>query len=125
MATTQKQYTVRAAHCDYRASEEEIYQTLRRITDPLARSCEKIERANTVAIKLNMMKLQERIVYFEGRRRELVDDAVARATFRLLRSTLQVYRELCGEFARNEAQARRISTASPAQISRPRRSLSR
>jgi uncharacterized protein (DUF362 family) len=87
--TGSKPYTVRAAHCDYRASEEEIYQTLRRITDPLARSWEKIERANTVAIKLNMMKLQERIVYFEGRRRELVDDAVARATFRLLREHMR------------------------------------
>ena len=84
-----KQYTVRAAHCDYRASEEEIYQALRRITDPLARSWEQIERANTVAIKLNMMKLPERIVYFEGRRRELVDDAVARAVFRLLREHMR------------------------------------
>src|SRR6266545_5343340 len=83
--TTTKPHTVRAAHCDYRSSEEEIYQTLRRVTDPLSRSWEKIERADTVVIKLNMMKLPERIVYFEGRRRELVDDAVARAVFRLLR----------------------------------------
>ena len=29
----EKQFKVRAAHCDYRATEEEIYQTLRRITD--------------------------------------------------------------------------------------------
>ncbi|MBI3970209.1 MAG: DUF362 domain-containing protein [Chloroflexi bacterium] len=82
---TGKAYTVRAARCDHRASEEEIYQTLRRITDPLARSWEKIERANKVVIKLNMMKLPERIVYFEGRRRELVDDAVCRAVLRLLK----------------------------------------
>src|SRR5919107_1948505 len=69
-------YTVRAARCDHRASDEEIYATLRRITDPLTRSWEKIERANKVVIKLNMMKLPDRLYYFEGRRRELVDEFV-------------------------------------------------
>jgi uncharacterized protein (DUF362 family) len=87
--TSGKAYAVRAAHCDHRASEEEVYRTLRRITDPLARSWEKIERADKVVIKLNMMKLPERVVYFEGRRRELVDDAVARAVFRLLREHMR------------------------------------
>ncbi len=82
---SEKAYTVRAARCDYRASAEEIYQTLRRITDPLARSWAKIERAQKVVMKLNMMKLPGRIVYFQGRRRELVDDAVCRATLRLLK----------------------------------------
>src|SRR5919202_5049267 len=80
-----KAYTVRAARCDYRASEEEIYQTVRRITDPLSRSWAKIERAQKVVMKLNMMKLPARIVYFQGRRRELVDDAVCRAVLRLLK----------------------------------------
>jgi uncharacterized protein (DUF362 family) len=84
-----KAYTVRAAHCDHRAPDEEIYQTLRRITDPLTRSWQKIERADKVVIKLNMMKLPERLYRFEGRRRELVDDAVARATFRLLREHMR------------------------------------
>src|SRR5919202_5792108 len=83
--TSEKAYTVRAARCDYRTSEEEIYQTLRRITDPLARSWAKIERAHRVVMKLNMMKLPGRIVYFQGRRRELVDEAVCRATLRLLK----------------------------------------
>src|SRR5687767_4387259 len=82
-------YSVRATRCDYRASEEEIYQALRKVTDPLARSWEKIERANKVVVKLNMMKMPERIVYFEGRRRELVDDAVARATFRILKEHMR------------------------------------
>jgi uncharacterized protein (DUF362 family) len=82
-------YTVRAARCDHRASDEEIYATLRRITDPLTRSWQKIERANKVVIKLNMMKLPERLYYFEGRRRELVDDAVARGVFRLLREHMR------------------------------------
>jgi uncharacterized protein (DUF362 family) len=84
-----KAYTVRAARCDHRASDEAIYATLRRITDPLARSWGKIERANKVVIKLNMMKLPERLYRFEGRRRELVDDAVARAVFRLLREHMR------------------------------------
>ena len=41
----EKNYKVRAAHCNWRASEEEIYRTLRRITDPLHRSWEKLEKA--------------------------------------------------------------------------------
>ena len=80
-----KDYMTRAAHCDYRATEEEIFQTLRRITDPLTRSWEKIERAKKVVIKFNMMKLPDRIEYFKGRRRELVDDVTCRAILRLIK----------------------------------------
>ncbi len=80
-----KQHTVRAARCDHRASDEEIYQVLRRITDPLKRSWERLQQANRVVIKFNMMKQPEDIVYFEGRRQELVDDAICRAVLRLLR----------------------------------------
>ncbi len=81
----EKQYTVRATHCNHRASDEEIYQTLKRTTDPLKRSWERLEKANRIVIKFNMMKQPEDIVYFEGRRQELVDDAVCRAVLRLLR----------------------------------------
>ena len=81
----EKPYRVRAAHCDHRASDEEIYRTLKRITDPLTRSWERIEKADRVAIKFNMMKPRDRIIPFEGRRRELVDDAVCRAVLRLLK----------------------------------------
>ena len=81
----EKQFKVRAAHCDYRATEEEIYQTLRRITDPLTHAWKPIETAKKVVMKLNMMKPAERIIYFEGRRRELVDDAVCRAVLRLIK----------------------------------------
>ena len=80
-----KAYKVRAAHCDHRVSEEEIYQTLRRITDPLTRSWEKIEKADRVVFKFNMMMPPERIVYFEGRRQELVDEAVCRGVLRLVK----------------------------------------
>ena len=80
-----RQYTVRASHCDHRASEEEIYEVLKRTTDPLERSWKKLEKAQRIVLKFNMIKPPERIEYFAGRRRELVDDAVARAMLRLLR----------------------------------------
>ena len=80
-----RQYRVRASHCDHRASEEEIYQVLKRTTDPLERSWQKLEKARRIVLKFNMIKPPERIEYFAGRRRELVDDAVARAVLRLLR----------------------------------------
>ncbi|MDE2808153.1 MAG: DUF362 domain-containing protein [Gemmatimonadota bacterium] len=79
------QYAVRASHCDHRASEEEIYEVLKRTTDPLERSWKKLEKARRIVLKFNMIKPPERIEYFAGRRRELVDDAVARAVLRLLR----------------------------------------
>ena len=79
------QYAVRALHCDHRASEEEIYEVLKRTTDPLERSWKKLEKARRIVLKFNMIKPPERIEYFAGRRRELVDDAVARAVLRLLR----------------------------------------
>ena len=80
-----RQYTVRASHCDHRASEKEIYEVLKRTTDPLERSWKKLEKARRIVLKFNMIKPPERIEYFAGRRRELVDDAVARAVLRLLR----------------------------------------
>lgn len=80
-----KQYAVRASHCHHQASEEEIYEVLKRTTDPLDRSWKKLEKARRIALKFNMIKPPERIEYFAGRRRELVDDAVARAVLRLLR----------------------------------------
>ncbi|MDP6775516.1 MAG: DUF362 domain-containing protein [Candidatus Latescibacteria bacterium] len=82
---SEKRYAVRAARCDHQASEEEIYATLRRITDPLARSWQKLEQAERVVLKFNMMMPPDRVIRYEGRRRELVDDAVCRAVLRLLR----------------------------------------
>ena len=80
-----RQYAVRASHCDHRASEKEIYEVLKRTIDPLERSWKKLEKARRIVLKFNMIKPPERIEYFAGRRRELVDDAVARAVLRLLR----------------------------------------
>ena len=78
-------YRVRAAHCDHRADEAEIYETLVRITDPLERSWKRLTTASRIVIKLNMMKLPDKIIHYEGRRRELVDEAVCRAVLRLLK----------------------------------------
>ena len=72
----EKAYRVRAAQCDHRASFEEIYETLKRITDPLKSSWARIEKAKKIVIKFNMMKPIDNVVYFEGRRQELVDDGL-------------------------------------------------
>ena len=84
-SAAEKAYSVRAARCHHQASDEEIFENLERVTAPLARSWEKIEKAKKIVIKFNMIKRRESIEYFAGRRRELVDDAVCRAVLRLLR----------------------------------------
>jgi uncharacterized protein (DUF362 family) len=88
-ASVSKQYSVRAVRCDHTAPDEAVYERLREATDPLARSWSKLEQARTIAIKLNMSKPSDRIPRYEGRRQELVDEAVARAVFRLLRERTQ------------------------------------
>ena len=80
-----KDYAVRATHCSHKASLDEIYQKLKEITAPLSRSWEKIERAKKVGIKVNMQFRTQSIRYIGGRRQELVDDDVLRASLRLLR----------------------------------------
>lgn len=80
-----KDYAVRATHCSHKASLDEIYQKLKEITAPLSRSWEKIERAKRVGIKVNMQFRTQDIRYIGGRRQELVDDDVLRASLRLLR----------------------------------------
>ena len=64
---------------------DEIYHKLKEITAPLSRSWEKIERAKRVGIKVNMQFRTQSIRYIGGRRQELVDDDVLRASLRLLR----------------------------------------
>ena len=77
------EFSVRAVHCDHRASDEEVYENLVRATAPLERAWEKLEKAGRIALKFNMGHTN--VTHFEGRRRELVDDAACRAVFRLLR----------------------------------------
>jgi uncharacterized protein (DUF362 family) len=80
---TDKQYIVRAVPCDHRAEDEEIYLQLKRATEPLEQAWDKLARARTVVVKLNLMHNQPET--FAGRLRELVDPAVGRAALRLLR----------------------------------------
>ena len=102
-----RRHTVRAARCDHRASADEIYRTLDRITAPLTRSWQRLERARRIVLKLNMvtdtapspagacrraprnclrLNMQPDTARFGGRRQELVDEDVIRAVLRLLRA---------------------------------------
>jgi uncharacterized protein (DUF362 family) len=80
-----KPYSVRAVHCDHRASDEEVYQALKRAAAPLHRSWQRLRRAKTIAIKFNQDKEPDSVVMFAGHRQQLVSDCVARAVLRLLR----------------------------------------
>ena len=80
----QPAYRVRAAYCDHQSTDDQIYETLKRITDPLERSWEKLTRAKKIAIKMNIMMPPDEIVRIDGKRQELVDDTVAEAVLRLL-----------------------------------------
>ena len=81
----EKAYKVRAIQCSHKASPEEIYERLKAITAPLTRSWEKIEKARKIGIKVNMQMPPDNIRRIGGRRQELVDDDVLRASLRLLR----------------------------------------
>jgi uncharacterized protein (DUF362 family) len=82
---TNQPYKVRAVHCDYRASDEEVYQALKRATAPLTAAWEKLAGARRIAIKFNQDWVKERLVVHEsGHRQQLVSDPVGRAVLRLL-----------------------------------------
>lgn len=78
-------YTVRATHCQYTASDEEVYQALVRATDPLVDSWERLARAKRIGIKINQDKPVDRWVRHEGQLQQLVSEKVVRACLRLLR----------------------------------------
>ena len=78
-------YRVRAVHCDYRASDEEVYQALKRATAPLDKSWERLRKAKRIAIKFNQDWMPDRLITYEGQRQQLVGDTAARAVLRLLR----------------------------------------
>ncbi|RIK42207.1 MAG: hypothetical protein DCC55_09500 [Chloroflexi bacterium] len=85
MPDTKAAYKVRAVHCDYRASEEEVYTALKRATDPLTESWIRLKRAKRIGIKFNQDKEPKNRVYYEGQLQQLVTEKVARAFLRLLR----------------------------------------
>ena len=79
-----KAYRVRAIPCSHQASGEEIYERLKSITAPLDRSWARLEKARKVGIKFNMQMRPEAVRRIGGRRQELVDEDVVRASLRLL-----------------------------------------
>lgn len=78
-------YVVRAVHCDYRASDEEVYLALKRATEPLTESWERLRRAKRIGIKFNQDKPRDRWVFYDGQLQQLVSSKVVRAVLRLLR----------------------------------------
>ncbi len=80
-----KAYRVRAAHCDHLAADETVEAVIRRLTEPLERSWERLAAARTIAVKANMVWPPERVRRVDGRRQEHVDESVFRSVLRLLR----------------------------------------
>lgn len=80
-----KEYKVRAVQCDYQASDEEVYQAVRRATDPLTETWERLEKAQRIGIKFNQDKPRDRWVFYDGQLQQLVSSKVVRAVLRLLR----------------------------------------
>ncbi len=101
--TGRTDYHVRAVSCDRRASDEEVYQALKRATDPLDRSWDKIRAAKRITIKFNQAWPPERLVYLEGQLQELVSFSVARATLRLIREHNPSAELTCVEISTNAA----------------------
>jgi uncharacterized protein (DUF362 family) len=77
--------TVRAVYCDYRSSDEDVYQALKRACDPLDRTWQRLSKARRIGIKFNQDWLREAVVMHQGQRQQLVSDSVARAMLRLLK----------------------------------------
>ncbi|HEY3343074.1 MAG TPA: DUF362 domain-containing protein [Anaerolineae bacterium] len=78
-------YRVRAVHCDYRSTDDEVYAALKRATDPLDKTWARLTKARRIGIKFNQDWPAKQVVYHMGQRQQLVSDVVTRATLRLLR----------------------------------------
>jgi uncharacterized protein (DUF362 family) len=98
-------YCVRAVQCDHRAGDEEVYQALKRATDPLERSWDKLQKARRITVKFNQAWSPDRLVYLDGNLQELVDYKVARATLRLLRERTSA-EIVCTEISTGARRAR-------------------
>lgn len=82
---TQKNYKVRAVSCHYEASEDEVYEAIKRATAPLSESWDRLKKAKRIGIKFNQDKETKNRIYYEGQLQQLVSQKVARAFLRLLR----------------------------------------
>ena len=88
-----KQYMVRAVRCGHRDGTEKIKAKLRETTEPLTKAWEQIERARKILIKTNMTFPPDQVRYYNGVRREHVDESVMRAVLGLLRKRTNA--EIC------------------------------
>ena len=79
------EYKVRAAHCDYRAEEDQIYEALKRATDPLTETWDRLAKAKRIGIKFNHDQLIKQWIRYEGQLQQLVSEKLARAFLRLMR----------------------------------------
>jgi uncharacterized protein (DUF362 family) len=104
---------VRAVHCDHRASDEEVYQALKRATEPLEISWNKIRQAQRITIKFNQVFPPEWRHTIHGVLQELVDGKVARAALRLLREYNPAAEIFCPE---TSPEARRAGVPLAANV---------
>jgi uncharacterized protein (DUF362 family) len=110
------EYRVRAVHCEHRASDEEVYQALKRATEPLEKAWSKIEGARRITIKFNQVFPPERRQTMEGMLQELVDGKVARAALRLLREHNPSAEIFCPETSPEARRAGRPLAANVAHV---------
>lgn len=85
MSNLLSKYKVRAAHCDYRADQEAVYEALKRIALPLGRSWERLKKARKIAIKFNQDWPVFKLVTHQGHLQQLVSVQLMHAVLRLLR----------------------------------------
>jgi hypothetical protein len=83
--STPSDYHVRAVQCHYEANEDEVYQALKRATDPLEHVWDRLGRASRIGLKFNQDKPPERWVKFAGQLQQLVSEKLARAFLCLLK----------------------------------------
>ena len=76
---------VRAVYCDYHASDDQVYEALKRATQPLERAWARLKKARRIGVKFNQAWPPNKVRRYEGQLQELVSEQVARATLRLLR----------------------------------------
>ena len=78
-------YKVRATHCDYRAEQDLVYEALKRATDPLTETWNRLAKAKRIGIKFNHDQLIKQWIRYEGQLQQLVSEKLARAFLRLMR----------------------------------------
>ena len=78
-------YCVRAVHCDHAATDDEVYEALKRATEALTSTWERLAEARRIGIKMNQDQHTDHWVYCEGLLQQLVCEKVVRAVVRLLR----------------------------------------